>query len=271
MSSENPRKVRAWLLALGKEAPPACIELPEGVFELDHIFKHDFFAFTARYTGQNGRVLLKIGRKASLFGLPLGWIGRLHAGHESAAYTALADLDVVPRFLGRWGRHGFVHEFIEGRPLRKGDPVPDDFFDRLRTGLSEIHARKMAYVDLEKCENVVVGDNGRPYLVDFQIAWRWPWRRGGDLWPARWLRGRLQASDWYHVRKLQRRVRPDQMNAEELAASYGKPAHIRFWGKLTRPLTLLRRRTLTALGSRREQGERGAVYESARRDDASGG
>jgi hypothetical protein len=268
---EQQKRIPAWLLALGRELPPGQIVLPSGTYTLVHIFKHDFFAFTAKYAAESGAVLLKIGRKASLWGLPLGWIGRLHARHEAAAYTALDDLEVVPTFVGRYGRHGIVHQFIEGRPLHKGDPVPDDFFDRLREGLTAIHTRKMAYVDLEKCENVIVGDDGRPYLVDFQIAWRWPWRYGADAWPVRWLRKRLQVSDLYHLHKLQRRVRPDQMSAAALAATYDKPMHVRVWGTLTRPLTLLRRRLLTALGSRRQAGERGAVYRATQGDDATGG
>ena len=42
--------------------------------------------------------------------------------------------------------------------------------EQLRADLAEIHRRGMAYVDLEKCENVLVGDDGAPLLTDFGIA-----------------------------------------------------------------------------------------------------
>lgn len=150
---EEDKKTPPWLLALGKEAPPAEIEVRGHKYGLDHIFKHDFFAFTARYRGDAGKIVLKIGRKASIFGLPLFWIGWLHSWHESAVFQDVEDIDTVPEFMGRWGRYGLVHEFIEGHELQRGEHVPDDFFDRLQEGLDEVHRRGMAYVDLEKPED----------------------------------------------------------------------------------------------------------------------
>ena len=253
------RKLPHCLRALGREPLPREITLASGTYQLEQVFKHDFFAATALYAGSAGKVVLKIGRKATFLGIPLGWIGRLHTRHESAAYRKLADLEAVPRFEGLYGRHGFLHQYIEGRPLAKGERVPDDFFPRLRRALQTIHERKMAYVDLEKCENVLVGDDGKPYLIDFQIAWGLPRKYGGDLWPLRWLRRRLQRADLYHLRKLQRRTRPDQLTEEELRASYRKPWYVRVHGLLTRPFTLLRRQILKRLDPQQQRGERGRV------------
>jgi len=240
----SPKKRSSWGLALGREDPPDPVELEGGTYHLEQVFKHDFFAFTACYRGAKDKVILKIGRRASLFGLPLAWIGRLHAWHEGHALAAVDDIDVVPRFTGYYGKHGLSHAFVEGHQLAKGEHVPDDFFARLRSGLAEIHRRKMAYVDLEKPENVLVGDDGRPYLIDFQIAYRWPFRRGGELWPLRWLRTRLQRADEYHVSKLQRRTRRDQMSDDEIAASRRRPLPVKLWTQVTRPIVNARRRIL---------------------------
>jgi hypothetical protein len=119
----------------------------------------------------------------------------------------------------------------------------------------------MAYVDLEKCENVLVGDDGRPYLMDFQISWHWSARRGGELWLMRAVRSWLQRGDLYHLRKLQRRTRPDQMSAEELAASYRKPWFVRWHRKLTYPFTYIRRAILDRIDPRRGRSERGRVHD----------
>ena len=251
-------KTPSWLLALGAEPVPATIEVGGRTHRLERIFKHDFFAYTALYReatapdrAHASGVVLKIGRKASFFGLPLAWIGRWNAAHESAVFREVDDLEIVPRFTGRWGKHGFTHEFIEGHPLQRGERVPDDFFARLEAGLAEIHRRKLAYVDLEKSENVLVGDDGRPYLFDFQISWRWPRRFGGDLWPVAWTRHALQASDRYHLKKHQRRSRPDQLTPAELAAA--KPRLVRLYTGLTRPFTLLRRLVLKRIDPERER------------------
>ncbi len=271
---EVPKETPSWLLALGAEPTPETIELDGVLLRRERIFKHDFFAFTAVYRGDRGRVVLKIGRKASFFGLPLSWIGRLHAWHESAVLGEVGDLEIAPRFTGRYGKHGLTHEFIPGHQLARGEHVPDDFFDRLRSGVAEIHRRKLACVDLEKAENVLVGDDGRPYLFDFQIAFRWPFRRGGELFPFRWLRAKLQAGDRYHVTKLQRRCRPDQMTPEELAASQHRPLPVRLYTSATRPITRIRRRVLDRIvpvkarqpraGPRQARVERGRVREPSR-------
>jgi hypothetical protein len=255
----NRKAPPACLLALGREAVPARLTLRAGDYRLEQVFKHDFFAATALYAGERGRVVLKIGRKADFLGLPLDWIGRLHAWHESSAYQELADLPAVPQYVDRFGAFGFVHEYVDGHPLGRGEQVRDDFFDLLRQSIGFIHQRGMAYVDLEKCENVIVGDDGRPYLVDFQIAWRVP-RRWGDRWPLTWIRSRLQRADRYHLLKLQRRCRPDQLSEEQLRASYRKPGSLRMHGFISRPFIHLRRKILAKLDPRRSKRERGRIH-----------
>ncbi|HEX6885919.1 MAG TPA: hypothetical protein VF530_21275 [Planctomycetota bacterium] len=265
MSEDRPTP--PWLLALGKEPPPPEIELGPGRYRLARVFKHDFFAYTALYEAPGADpacIVLKIGRKASFFGLPLGWIGRLHAWHESAVFREVDDLAIVPRFTGRHGKHGLTHEYIEGHPLEKGERVADDFFPQLSAGLAEIHRRGLAYVDLEKCENVLVGADGRPYLFDFQISWRWPFRFLRERWPVTWIARRFQAGDRYHLTKLQRRTRPDLFTPAELAAARRKPFWVRLHGGLSRPLTLARRWLLARIDPRRKRGERGRVREPAR-------
>ncbi|MSR63361.1 MAG: hypothetical protein EXS08_13040 [Planctomycetes bacterium] len=253
----------SWLLALGKEPPPEEVELARGRYRLERIFKHDFFAYTALYQSMGPapveRIVLKIGRRAPLLGLPLSWIGRLHSWHESAVFAEVDDLPIVPRFTGRYGRYGITHEFIEGHPLEKGERVADDFFTRLEVGLTEIHRRGLAYVDLEKCENVLVAADGRPFLFDFQISWRWPFAFGRGRWPESWIARRFQAGDRYHLTKLKLRTRPDLFTPEDLAAAKRKPFLVRLHGRLTRPLTLLRRFVLNRVDPTRKRGERGRV------------
>ena len=247
----------SFLRALGKKPLPQQLSVEGQVYRLERVFKHDFFAATALYAGAKDRVVLKVGRKAPVFLLPLGWIGRWHAHHESAAYCKLQDLRIVPRFLGRFGKHGFIHQYIDGHALKKGEHVPDNFFPTLKQDIALIHQRQMAYVDLEKCENVIVGDDGKPYLIDFQIAWNWPAKFGGNLPPLSWIRTWLQRSDIYHLRKLQRRTRPDQLTNDELQESYRKPGYIRLHGAIVRPFTLMRRRILDWLDPGHRGGERG--------------
>jgi len=245
------------LTALGRRSPPDRIEVQGRTFTLQKIFKNDFFAVTALYAGESGKVILKLHRQASFLLVPLGWVGRLLTARECAALERLVNVPSVPELVGRWGPTGLVRQYIEGHPLARGDRVPNDFHARLRALVDGIHDHGMAYVDLEKGENVLVGDDGRPYLFDFQISWYLAPRWGGELWPARKVRQWLQAGDLYHLGKLQRRTRPDQLTAEERAATYRKPWQVRVYRFFTWPFTWCRRRVLSKLDSRPRHGERG--------------
>ena len=183
------------------------------------------------------------------------------AARECAAFEKLQDVAGVPKLIERWSRTGVLREFVEGHPLSKGERVNDAFHDRLRGLVETIHNRGMAYVDLEKCENVLVGDDGLPHLFDFQICWYVPRRFGGELWPMTVLRRWFQRGDLYHLAKLQRRTRPDQMSAESLAASYRKPWYVHVHRFVTYPFTWCRRRVLDRLDPRRRVGERGRLSE----------
>ena len=247
------------LRALGRRSLPPVIEVEGQSYSHRRLFKSDFFAATALYEGPTGKVILKVQRQASFLLIPLGWVGRWLAAREAAALNRLSGIPGVPRLIGRWGRTGIVREYIEGRTLSSKEHVPDDFHERLRGLIEAIHAQDMAYVDLEKCENVLVGDDGRPYLFDFQIAWYLPRRWGGELLPAKLLRHWLQAGDRYHLIKQHRRTRPDQLNDEARAASYAKPWFVRMHHFITRPFTRARRALLKRIDPARRRGERGRI------------
>jgi hypothetical protein len=210
-------------------------------------FKHDFFAATGLYRGPDGLAVLKLGRCTDFLSLPTAWIGALLARREIRLYESTRDLAGVPRLVGPIGRNGFLHAFVPGHPLARREAVSDTFFDELLALLDALHERHIAYVDLNKRQNILVGDDGRPYLIDFQISLLLPrtgWRR---LAPVRWLLSRFQQADRYHCLKHKRRLRPDLLTAEEEARLARLSPWIRAHRLVARPLTYLRRRTLQRL------------------------
>ena len=249
--NKSARKTARWLLALGRSDMPPEFNLGSRSYRILRCFKHDFFAATGLYEATDGSmVVLKIGRKAPIVIFPMSWIGRLLARHEARLYGLAQGLEGIPRFDGRFEKTGIVHEYIEGSSLSKEASIDETFFPRLNQLLDGLHAREIAYVDLEKRENILRGDDGKPYLIDFQISWHWPSSRGGRLWPMRKLLGVLQASDRYHLIKHWRRLRPDQLEWEKIAASYRAPFWIRWHRTIFRPFTLLRRQILVWMGQR---------------------
>lgn len=239
-----------WLRALGDAELPALIFVGGRSYRHLRTFKHDFFAATGLYEGPAGRVVLKIGRQAPALGFPLGLVGSFLSRHEADMLRLAESVGGVPRLVGRWGGTGVVRGFIEGRPLARTDAPNDEFFPNLERMVRAFHALGAAVVDLEKPENVLLGEDGRPYLIDFQIAWYLPANRGGATWAARWFLRVLQEADRYHLLKHWRRLRPDQLGAEEYARSARAPFWIRWHRAVFGPLTRLRREILVRLGAR---------------------
>lgn len=105
--------------------------------------------------------------------------------------------------------------------------------------MREMHRRGVAYVDSNTPENVLVGDDGFPYLIDFQIAWRcWP---SADHALGRWWLARLQREDLYHALKHKRRFARESMTSDELTSVRQRSVLIRLHRLLNHPYRMVRR------------------------------
>ena len=249
-SHKSTARVRhPWLYAIPGGALPPTVECAGGRYSLVETFKHDFFAGTGLYRGPVGLAVLKLNRTNPFFGLSMMWAGRFLGRREIRLYRALADLPGVPALIGPVGQTGFMHAFVPGHPLARHEAVSDTFFDELMSLVRTLHARHIAYVDLNKRQNILLGDDGRPYLIDFQISlWLPPtgWRR----WSAvRWFLARFQHGDNYHCLKHKRRLRPELLTPEEEQTVSRLSFWIRLHRWVARPLTQLRRRVLRHLNA----------------------
>lgn len=234
---DNPQRVWHWTRALGRERLPLAFEIDGVDYRLTHSVKHDFFAATGFYEDAHGaRVVLKMGRTASLLGLPMRWSGRFLCRREARFYKKLQDLPNIPRMIGFVGDTGFVHEYVKGHPLSAHSSAPDGFFAQLTDLLAELHRRGIAYVDTNKPENILLGDDGRPYLIDFQISW-----------DHRFMLRRFQAEDYYHILKHKKRLRRDEMTPAELDRVQRKSFLIRLHRTVFKPYFFVRRRLLKYL------------------------
>ena len=135
-------------------------------------------------------------------------LAALLARHEADLYDRLAGLPGIPRLVSRPRPDAFLREYVEGETVRATGRIPDGFFAALEGVLRGVHGRGVAYVDLAKEENVLVGADGRPWLVDFQVSLA---REG----PLRALVARFQREDLYHLSKMRLRRRPDEATPED--------------------------------------------------------
>ena len=215
-------------------------DLRAAEFEVVRVLKDDFFAENLLLARGGERFVAKHSRMRQ----PLAWVLRpvswLLSRLESRAYDRMRGVTGVPGRVEPSGRAFFVHRYVEGTTLhrynkehrdrrRRGEAIVSDaFFAGLETILVEIHRRGMTYNDLSKPENIIVGADGRPYLIDFQISSDF-----SALGPA--LRkfldplfGLLRREDLYHLLKLKAKIRPDLVTSAErarLSPSVANRAH----------------------------------------------
>lgn len=226
-----------WFMhALGQTGLPRTAEVSGKLYTLETTIKHDFWAGTGFYReAEDGRrIVIKINRRVSM-----RFIGRWLARREMRAYAKLQDLPNIPALLGPVTDTGFAHAFVEGSPLSKKSVVRDSFFDELMALVLELNRRGIAYVDTNKPENIILGDDGRPHLIDFQIH-----VDANHIWPGFVARRVLRVfhdGDVYHALKHKRRIRPDQLTETERQRVEKRGVMIRLHRFVTAPYFWIRR------------------------------
>jgi RIO-like serine/threonine protein kinase len=134
-------------------------------------------------------------------------VARLLAGREARALVHLSDraraglawpaARTVPgECIGRRGSLP-ARSFLDGVPLVEAQRVALDYFERLKELVAELHAAGVCHNDLHKEQNVLVGPDGRPALIDFQLA-------SVHRTESRVFRSR-RADDLRHVAKMRAR------------------------------------------------------------------
>jgi hypothetical protein len=195
------------LRALGADDPPFTVAVSGQSYTRAEILKHDSWAATAIYANAARRIVCKFNRTQPIHGIDMTWLGRFLAARERRALERLADLPSVPDSLGDVSANGkrlpnaVARVYVPGHPLRKNEWVRTDFFPALHKLLAEMHRRGIAYVDLHKRENIIVGDDGRPYLIDFQIGFDVKHNRVAWVPGIAYLFDVLRQADWYHLSK----------------------------------------------------------------------
>jgi hypothetical protein len=233
---------RVWysMHALGEAGLPTTLDVAGRRYTLEKSVKHDFWAATGFYVSDPAeRIVVKINRQGPFALLPLRWIGRRLARREIRAYAKLQHLPNIPRLLGPVTDTGFAHAYIDGAPLQKGNSVPDAFFGELMTLIDELHRAGLAYVDTNKPENILLGVDSKPYLIDFQIH-----VDQSRIWPrgvGRWILKRFYNGDVYHVLKNKRRFRPDQLTEAERIRVERRGFFVQLHRTLTKPYFWIRR------------------------------
>jgi RIO-like serine/threonine protein kinase len=132
---------------------------------------------------------------------------------EWKIYSRLTGMKGVPQPVARIDRFAFAMEFIPGRSILRGDPLPSSFFSDLERVLGEVHGRGVVHLDLRHKGNILVSEKGEPFLIDFNSSFAF--KEKGFL--RRFLFPLLRWVDYGGLLKLKERISPSLMTPEELA------------------------------------------------------
>jgi hypothetical protein len=155
-------------------------------------------------------------------------IGRFLAWREEKAFRRLRGLNGVPKFYGRLGAFTLIMEAIKGDPvegLEDIEPLPLHFFEELRGLVRQFHMRGIVHCDLKRAPNILLGEDGRPYVVDWSASITASEFRP---FPLNLIYRRFLLDDMNAVVKIQLRHRPDDINPAELALYYRRGPVERF-------------------------------------------
>jgi predicted Ser/Thr protein kinase len=148
---------------------------------------------------------------------------------------------MVCRLFQSLDRHALLMDYVDGAPLRDNAPG-QEFYTRLEDLIRRMHAAGVAHCDLRTGSNILVGKDGRPYIIDFASCVF----RGRGLNPfinlvfREFRRADLFAALWVKKRFSPMLLTPEDEAALARPLPFERPAI--FIGKTIRNLT---RRALT--------------------------
>jgi hypothetical protein len=131
--------------------------------------------------------------------------------HEWKIYSQLKGVKGIPQPAGRIDRFAFAMEFIPGVPIERGKIIPPSFFPDLDQALKAIHSRGVVHMDLRHKGNILVSENGEPFLIDFNSSFAF--KEKGIL--RRYLFPLFRWVDYGGFLKLKERTSPSSMTPEE--------------------------------------------------------
>jgi len=186
------------------------------------VLKRDVFSTVerGRFQSANGEVDAVMRR---IDAVP--WWARPIAAHflrrEARALQVAGQLGVAPPLLFL-GRDRLVRGYIGGVALKIARPFSDHaYFHQARIALHRLHRANISHNDLAKEQNWLYGVDGRPYLLDFQLASRF--KRRHRLF-------RLMAyEDLRHLLKHKRKYLPDALSPSERKLLARKAWPTRIW------------------------------------------
>ncbi|MCL5103378.1 MAG: hypothetical protein M1133_04605 [Armatimonadetes bacterium] len=141
-------------------------------------------------------------------------VGPILIRREFGALRNLIGIQGIPGLVGKLDRYALAIEHIHGTSLEhvKQGALSSKFYTDLRRVIDDMHARGVAHCDLRSRGNVMLGDDGRPYVIDFAACVY----RGRGINPFfRWLFHQFVLADRNAILRIKQRVSPELLTDQD--------------------------------------------------------
>ncbi len=206
--------------------------------------KSDLFGTVRQAVDQGRDCVLRDARGAPWW---TAWLARRLCRREARALARLDGIAGTPRVLAA-DAASLRREWIEGQPMQLARPRDPAYFRAAVNLLARLHRRGVAHNDLAKEPNWLVTADGRPALVDFQLALVAP--RRGRLFRM------LAREDIRHLLKHKRSYCPERLTARERRILATPSLISRAWMATGKPAYLFVTRRLFGWSDREGAGDR---------------
>lgn len=217
------------------------------------LLKRDLFGAVSRLESAGPAPEVRVERDTTAAAPGVRWLARRLATREARALQELRRLPCVPKLVS-WDGRRLVRSWVPGTPLQSAPDVEAGWFREALRLLRRVHAAGIVHNDLAKEPNWLVTPDGRPALLDFQLAMR-PRVRGR-------LFRMLAYDDLRHLLKHKRTYCPDRLTARQRAILARRSALGTAWAHTVKPAYRLVTRRWLGWADREGAGDRGAVQGS---------
>lgn len=142
-------------------------------------------------------------------------LGRFLVWREGKAYNRLRGLKGIPTLYRNVEGIALVIEEISGKDIEtlgKGTRLSETFLRELRDLVETVHNRDVAHCDLKRAPNIMMGHDGKPYIVDWSAA---IFKKEFSFFPLDRIYQRFIRDDLNAIIKIKLKYRPKDVSHEE--------------------------------------------------------
>lgn len=209
------------------------------------ILKKDLFGEIRLSSRDGERVVV---RDSAAAATGLRWLARRLLHREARILAILTDIEGFAQ-VRKLSRDRLVRSFLDGEPMQRGKPTDPAYFRCAARLLRKMHRAGVVHNDLAKEPNFLVRPDGRPAIVDFQIAWSSANRSKLFRLAAR--------EDLRHLLKHKRTYCPQQLTARERTILENPGFVALVWSRTFKPVYQFVTRRILGWADREGAGDRG--------------